>query len=108
MNDLPECRVPRLRKRAGRCYELSFRGILQAHDWVVVHGTCNGPPGVGTIGHAWLERDGMVFCPSADKSFQLHEFIRTHSAVGIARYSFADACAMVGEFRHYGPWHIAA
>ena len=32
-NGNPTCRIPRLRKREGRCYELAIRGCLQAPEW---------------------------------------------------------------------------
>lgn len=56
---MPTCRIPRLRKREGRCYELGLRGCLQAPEWKLVHGTCNGHNGT-RIGHAWLEFDAKA------------------------------------------------
>jgi hypothetical protein len=58
----PTSRVPRLRKREGRCYELALRGCLKASEWELVHGECIDKFG-NRIGHAWLEFDGESYCP---------------------------------------------
>ncbi len=59
----------RVRRRQGRCYELAFKGLLAAPEWTLVHGTVSNRSAAADqsnaerIEHAWLERDGQVYCP---------------------------------------------
>lgn len=102
----PACRIPRLRRRDGRCFELAFRGCLRAQEWTLVHGECNGPPGVGSIIHAWLEFDGHAYCPTNDLLLPVEEYERVFGAVARYRYSFQEASRKLAEYRRYGPWEL--
>lgn len=101
------CRIPRLRKRAGRCYELALRGVLRAaeleEEWTLVHGTCRGIAG-STIGHAWLERGAMVYDPVCDQQFTFEDYATTYGALSIVRYSSPEAAMALLTAGHYGPW----
>ena len=101
----PTCRIKRIRKREGRCYELAMRGCLQAPEWELVHGECNGHPGAGTIGHAWLEFDGEAYCPVLDKTMPIGDFLRMLGAQVHARYMLEDAICLMLRSGHYGPWN---
>ena len=52
----PGIRVPRLRKAAGRCFELAGKFALDHPQATVVQGFV-GP----WIAHAWVEIDGLVY-----------------------------------------------
>ena len=97
----PECRVPRLRKRAGRCYELACKGQSQAPSWTLVHGWLDYGP---AIGHAWLEKEGNVFCPTSDAVFTIPAYYALHHARVIAKFSRIQACVCLIKSNHYGPW----
>lgn len=102
-SDTPTCRIKRLRKREGWCYELAMRGCMQAPEWELVHGECNGHSG-GKIGHAWLEFDGEVYCPALDRTMPITDFLRRLGARVHARYSFEEAMCLKLRSGHYGPW----
>lgn len=84
--DTPTCRIKRIRKRVGRCYELAMRGCMQAPEWELIHGECDVCSG-GRIGHAWLEFDGEAYCPVLDKVMPAGEFVRRLDARVQVRYS---------------------
>lgn len=104
MKTAPSCRVPRLKKREGRCYELAFWGAARAPEWVIVHGECVGPYGLGRMGHAWLEHAGVVYDPVLDKLFDASEYEARVEAIAHARYTYLQACEYAAEARHLGPW----
>lgn len=102
---MPTCRIPRLRNREGRCYELGLRGCLQAPEWELVHGECNGRNGT-RIGHAWLEFDGEAYCPVLDECLPIAVFKLRLGAVLHARYTADEALFMKMRHRHMGPWNM--
>ncbi len=101
----PTCRIKRVRKRDGRCYELAMRGCLQAPEWELVHGECNGHLGARKIGHAWLEFDGEAYCPVLDQTMPIGDFLRILGAQASARYSSEEAICLMLRSGHYGPWN---
>ena len=101
--DTATCRTKRIRKRAGRCYELAMRGCMQAPEWELVHGECDVRSG-GQIGHAWLEFDGEAYCPVLDDTMPVSVFLRVQGARTHARYSSEDAAILMLRSGHYGPW----
>jgi len=107
----PACRIPRLRKRAGRCYELALRGVLrgarEGEEWTLVHGTCRGIAG-STVGHTWLERGGVVYDPVRDQQFTAEEYATTYGAASVVRYSSREAATAGGMAGNYGPWEPLA
>lgn len=105
MKNFPNCRVPRLRGRIGRCYELAYLGAERANEWVIVHGEVSGPPGIGRIGHAWLELDGEVFETTRDELHDALQYCGRYSATVLAKYTYKEAALMVVKEGHYGPWH---
>ena len=102
-NGNPTCRIPRLRKREGRCYELALRGCLQAPEWALVHGECNGHGGT-RIGHAWLEFDGVAYCPVLDLCMPTSMFEKRLQAIAHVRYTADEVLFMKLRHRHMGPW----
>ena len=98
----PTCRIPRLRKRESRCYELALRGCLQAPEWELVHGECNGHGGT-RIGHAWLEFDGEAYCPVLDVCLPFPVFERRLGAVAHMRYSADEVLFLQVRYQHSGP-----
>ena len=102
----PTCRISRLRKRDGRCYELSLRGCLQAPEWELVHGECHGHNGT-RIGHAWLEFDGEAYCPVLDECLPIPVFVFRLGASVHARYTADEVLFMKLSHRHMGPWNQA-
>src|SRR5574338_240597 len=99
------CRNKRIRKREGRCYKLAMRGYLQAPEWELVHGECNGHSGARKIAHPWLEFDGEAYCPVLDKTMPIADFLRILGARVHARYSSEDAICLMRRSGHYGPWN---
>ena len=102
-NGNPTCRIPRLRKREGRCYELAIRGCLQAPEWKLVHGECHGHNGI-RIGTAWLEFDNVAYCPVLDVCLPVVVFERRLGAVVHARYTADEVLFLQVRFGHAGPW----
>ncbi len=105
-NGTPTCRIPHLRKRQGRCYELALRGCLQAPEWELVHGECHGYNGTH-IGHAWLEFDGEAYCPVLDECLPIPVFVSRLGASVHARYTADEVLFMKLRHRHMGPWDQA-
>lgn len=99
----PTCRIPRLCKREGRCYELALRGCLRAPEWELVHGECHGHNGM-RIGHAWLEFDGEAYCPVLDECLPIPVFVSRLGATEHVRYTADQALFMKLRHRHMGPW----
>jgi hypothetical protein len=99
----PDCRLPRIRIRTGRCYELAFRGASRAPRWSVVHGhiVCDGV----RIAHAWLLNGGEVFCPTYDRTFGEAEYLAIHGGVPTVTYTLLEANRLLCLHGHYGPWH---
>ena len=102
---MPTCRIPRLRKREGRCYELALRGCLQAPEWELIHGECNGHNGT-RIGHAWLEFDGEAYCPVLDECLPIPVFVSRLGATEHVRYTADEALFMKLRHWHMGPWEV--
>lgn len=91
-------RLPRIRKRAHRCYELAGRGQQRDPSWTLVHGTLES-----CIGHAWLEKEGTVY----DRFMPIAQYIEEYAALAERRYSAKEAAeAMLSAKRAtWGPWH---
>jgi hypothetical protein len=100
------CRLPRIRNRKGRCYELAAMGcFVPGPGWVLVHGEVNGPPPtVGRIGHAWLELDGLVYDPVLDQAIGQDVYTAKFSAIPVTRYTSVEAANQIATRGHYGPW----
>lgn len=109
--------LPRVnaRKRAGRCYELCVRGLLNsptsvAESWLLVHGTVrwNGPG--GRMGHAWLVTfDGeTVYDAVRDETRPAAEYQALFAANEERRYALKEVAGEVIGSGHWGPWHEGA
>ena len=98
----PECRVPRVRTRRGRCYELALKGMMRSPRWLLVHGyfDCRG----AIVGHAWLLCEGKIFCPTMDRLFHEPTYYAKHQTVPIVTYTVREAAKMAIRYKHYGPW----
>jgi hypothetical protein len=99
-----DCRLPRIRKRDGRCYELSYAGQLQAPSWILVHGYVAHAHGV-ECGHAWLERDGLVYDAVLDELMPASVYKADVCATELKRYTFVKAASEMLRTGHSGPWH---
>jgi hypothetical protein len=104
--DAPDltCRIPRLRKRDGRCYELAWNGCMQGEEWKLIHGEVNGPIGIARMGHAWLEFDGWAYDPVLDKVMRANVYAYIHKAMVHKKYSKVQAANKAIETGHHGPW----
>lgn len=92
----------RARKRKGRCYELTGKGVIDNPDvgWVLVHGTVNGIP------HAWFNKGIMIYDPIFDEIYTCATYRNKYGPVmEDRRYSHKEAIEMVLKYNHYGPWH---
>lgn len=97
-----DCRLPRVKDRRGRCYELAYKGVMRAPSWTLVHGCfeCDG----ARLGHAWLLRDGEIFCPTFDRVFDESEYYAKHHTVPLVTYTVMEAVRFAVIHKHYGPW----
>ena len=91
--DPPACvRLPRIRKAARRCFELSGRFALDHPSATVVHGFVRG-----WIAHGWAEIDGMVYDGTCKGLFDRDGYYRTTHAVAVRRFPAVEyldmACA---------------
>jgi hypothetical protein len=78
---------------------------MQAPDWILVHGAVAIPNTfLGVIGHAWLERDDIVYDPVWDIVMTQAEYRTFRRAQCIHRYTLKEAGAMILEHGIYGPW----
>lgn len=100
------CRLPRIRKRDTRCYELAAEGVLIGRAWFLVHGEVNGPPEIGRIGHAWLEFDGWVYDPVLDQAIESEAYKSKFAALSMERYTYLEAARAISVQGHYGPWIV--
>ena len=85
-------RLPRIRKAAKRCFELSGRFALDHPSATVVHGFVQG-----WIAHGWAEIDGMVYDGTCKGIFDRDGYYRAARAVAVRRFPAAEyldiACA---------------
>jgi hypothetical protein len=99
-----DCRLPRVRKRIGRCYELSYAGLLQAPSWILVHGYVAHAREV-ECGHAWLERDGLVYDAVLDELMPASVYRAHVCATELKRYTSVEAAREMLRTGHSGAWH---
>src|SRR2546430_16661081 len=97
----------RVRKRLGRCYELTFRAIkeeLGAESFTLIHGYINLD--IMLVAHAWIETgDGRVYDPNDDRYMRADEYASTMGAVAERRYIRTQALDMMSREAHCVPWH---
>jgi hypothetical protein len=95
----------------GRCYETCNRIVVADPSWTLVHGrpTLRRLPHV-QYGHAWLERDGVVYDPSARYGAGITMLCGLYYALGqidprlCSRYSAREAAVLMNSTGHHGPW----
>ena len=96
----------------GNCYEDAASLLVDPFnndyaDWTLVHGrpVLQRPPFI-RYGHAWLEKDGQVYCPSTDKTMpvELYYAIGQITEEEMYRYNREEARREIVEHRHWGPW----
>ena len=96
-----------IRKRLGRCYELTFRAIQKepaAECFTLIHGFIDLD--IMLIAHAWIEKgDGRVYDPNDDQYMRADEYAATMGAVAERRYTRSEAIDMMSREAHCGPWH---
>ena len=96
------CRLPLIRKRDGRCYELAYKGQAKASEWILVHGYVNGE--FGRIGHAWLECENQIYDAVKDEEYSVEIYTKKFNAVAVLRYDRKSAAINAVESGHSGPW----
>ncbi|ABM39952.1 hypothetical protein [Polaromonas naphthalenivorans] len=106
LGDAPQltCRLPRLRNRTGRCYELAYRGCCQGNKWTVIHGETIGPHGIGRMGHAWLENNGWVYDPVLDRTMHSDVYVLLVGVLVFKRFTVWEMHNEAAKCGHYGPW----
>ena len=107
----------RIRKRKGRCYELTVKALTSDDPEAVgarlVHGTVsaalgrmNHPYPWIRMDHAWIVlADGRIYDPVLDKYFTASEFKKKVLAVAKRTYTRRQLVDMVANSGHSGPWH---
>ena len=96
----------RFRKRAGRCYELSWRHLIWGDRFIggsLVHGEVRGRV-YSRIAHAWLERDTATFDPVRNEFYDTAIYRMRFEAATIKKYSQLEAAEIGPRLGHYGPW----
>jgi hypothetical protein len=104
--------LARVRKRAGRCFELAWRVMAYepgAERFTLVHGGIlqHRTLSENMIAHAWIELDdGRVYDPVTNKYMPTGEYAARRRAVVERRYDQREAMrASVEAGGHYGPRH---
>jgi hypothetical protein len=97
--------MTKARKRAKRCYELSFlslTGMDDPGDWRLVHGIAD--TGAGFVCHAWLTDGREVFDPVPNEFFPVEKYCNGWFAP-IVTYTSREAASEGWRTGHSGPWH---
>ena len=108
MNNAPKltCRISDIEDRAGRCFELSGSGCIQAGGaWELVHGEVDFRPNI-RMAHAWLERQGWVYDPVLDQTVPRTVYESHVNAIVFRRFGVREAVKRMLTSGHYGPWEI--
>jgi hypothetical protein len=101
-DDVP--RRPRLRQRAGRCYELAGHAALMRQDWAVVQGFVSMHDG-RRMGHAWNERAGWVYDAVLDRTMPKADFEARFAVSESTRWQGQAVAAALLKHGHWGPWN---
>ena len=97
-------RLPRIRKRTHRCYELCGLGMLNdgVEGWTLAHGGLLMPIASGEmleIAHAWLVApDGTIYDAVVD-AIQTGDSYRPDRT-----YTQMQAAMLMSSTGHFGPW----
>jgi hypothetical protein len=100
----------RPRKREKRCYELSWRYLMEDErykdgSWSLVQGELTSPLTGCPFGHAWLISDqDRVYDPVHDKEYCVADYQAEFSAVALTTYSRKEAAIVGAKHGHFGPW----
>jgi hypothetical protein len=104
----------RFRRRQGRCYELSFRTMLDIHDAgnvdkvTLVHGIVRFDR-LTLCAHAWLEsEDGEAYDAVRHVIMPIAQYYKERGAIVERRYTLREAGLVMEETWTYGPWHQTA
>lgn len=96
----------------GNCYEETARLLVDPFnsdyaDWTLVHGrpVLQRPPFI-RYGHAWLEKDGEVYDPSAGVRMPVFFYYALGQITKeeMYRYSRKEARRHIITSGHWGPW----
>jgi hypothetical protein len=60
------------------------------------------------IGHAWLERNGVVYDAVKDREESAAAYYARSRAVVERRYAKIEACEHMARTGSWGPWHVTA
>ena len=92
-------RIPRIRKAAKRCYELSGKFALEHPDATVVQGFV----GKFQVKHAWAEIDGMVYDGTCKGLFDRDGYYLVTHAVAVCRLSAQEYAEIVCTSGYWQP-----
>lgn len=100
----------------GNCYQNAANLLLERTDCTLVHGyprlTSDDEHRGKLFGHAWLECeiDGIPWVIDGVHGFEKPIFKSLYYHIGqieeslCTRYTFAEACKLMLQHEHYGPW----
>lgn len=91
---------------AGDCYEKALRFLQGNPSWSLVHGIVTGQGAIDGVryGHAWCERDGVVWDPTHDREFPAAFYYLLGKIEYTKRYDFTAANQQALKTEIYGPW----
>jgi len=93
------------KERAGRCYELAWKHIIDQEEGALVHGEVWSHKLGRMIGHAWVETEtGFVYEPVSDQYFEKDWLYRTYKVREFNTYTPEQAAIMASSTRSFGPW----
>lgn len=104
----PNCRIPRLRDRDGKCHLLAANGAIRAlsagDEWDVVSGLVDKEPGHPMV-HSWLRQTGVIYEPVLDKCY-VNELSYRHAVnfVEVVSYSAAEIARLISQSSTCGPF----
>lgn len=96
-----------MKKRLGRCFELSFERVV-VEGGTLVHGTISSRhmlPGTDAlINHGWIEFEDQVWEPISEQIMPKIVFQRLYDARELYRYPRGEAILKAFRDGHSGPW----
>jgi len=92
-------------ERAGRCYELALKHVLEQQEGTLIHGEVWNPKLGRMIGHAWVETEtGYIYEPVSAQYFKKDWLYQTYKAKEFQRYTPEQAAIMAARTKNFGPW----
>ena len=93
------------KERAGRCYELAWRHIINHGEGTLIHGEVWSHKLGRMIGHAWVETEtGFIYEPVSDQYFEKDWLYKTYKVKEFNTYTPEQAAIMAARTKTHGPW----